>query len=95
LLVGIGGLLKALELIEGLLSLASQDNIILETSDARIFILAEVDSFEKEIALVRRNDALMDFLTERSAETERIPLAQVKAKLGFEDSAALASSSDY
>ena len=59
-------------------------NIILETSDGRVFILAEVDDFAAEVALVRQNDELTAFLADRSKETERIPQSQVKLMLGLE-----------
>jgi len=70
--------------LEHTLTLASQDNIILETLDGRMFILAEVDDFAQEVALVRQNDELMAFLAERSKETERIPQSQVKVMLGLD-----------
>lgn len=69
--------------LEYALILASQDNIILETSDGRMFVLAEVDDFAEEVALVRQNDELMTFLAERSKETERISQSQVKMMLGL------------
>ncbi len=69
--------------LEDALILAGQDNLVLETSDGRVFILAEVDDFAEEVALVRQNDELMAFLAERSKETERIPQAQVKAVPGL------------
>ena len=70
--------------LEAALILAGQDNLVLETSDGRKFILAEVDDFAEEVALVRQNEKLMQFLAERSQETERIPQSQVKALLGLD-----------
>jgi len=70
--------------LEHTLTLASQDNLLLETSDGRKFILAEVDDFAEEVALVRQNDELMAFLAERSKETARIPQSQVKVMLGLD-----------
>jgi len=71
--------------LEHTLLLASQDNVILETPDGRMFILAEVDDFAEEVALVRQNDELMAFLAERSKETERIPQSQVRAMLDLDE----------
>lgn len=70
--------------LEDALTLASQDNVVLETPDGRVFILAEVDDFAKEVTLVRQNDELMALLAERSKKTERLPQSQVKALLGLD-----------
>jgi hypothetical protein len=49
-----------------LLDLAGEDNIVLRTPEGREFVLAEVDDFDTEIALVRENKELMALLEDRS-----------------------------
>lgn len=64
------------------LELAGHDNVILRTPEGREFVLAEIDDFAQEVALVRQHDALMRFLDERSADTTRHTLDHVKQQLG-------------
>ena len=64
------------------LDLAGSDNIVLRTTDGREFVLAEVDDFDQEVALVRKNSELMEFLAQRSKEGKRYSLDEVKARLG-------------
>jgi hypothetical protein len=63
------------------LDLASKENIILRTTDGREFVLAEIDDFAREVALVRQNEELMRLLAERSQETKKHTLGQVKESL--------------
>ena len=69
--------------LSDLLDMAGEDTILLETPEGREFILAEVDDFDAEIDSVRRNQALLDLLDERSGEMERHSLAEVRKKLGL------------
>jgi len=63
------------------LDLAGEDNVILRTPDGRQFLLAEIDDFAYEIAKQVKNGALMQLLAERSKDTTRIPLSQVREGL--------------
>jgi hypothetical protein len=63
--------------------LAGHDNLILKTPDGRRFVVAEVDEFEDEVALVRRNAALTELLAHRAEETGKYSLAEIKARLGI------------
>ena len=67
-----------------LLELASQDNVILRTPEGREFVLAELDDFAQEIALVRQNESLVELLAERSRETTKHSLSQVREQLGLQ-----------
>jgi hypothetical protein len=67
-----------------LLDLASAENIILKTPEGREFVLAEVDDFDTEIALMRQNEELMALLEERSREKKTYTLQQVREQLGLE-----------
>jgi hypothetical protein len=75
--------------IAELLDLAKDGTVLLTTSEGREFILTEVgeldeDDFDAEIEAIGRNRELMAFLEERSRETKRIPLAEVKKRLGLD-----------
>lgn len=67
--------------VRHLIDLASEENIILKTPEGREFVLAEVDDFDREIELVRQNEELMEFLDQRSQETTRLTLSQVRERL--------------
>jgi mRNA-degrading endonuclease RelE of RelBE toxin-antitoxin system len=66
-----------------LLDLAGEDTLILKTSEGREFVLAEVDDFDTEIAMVRQNEELMALLAERSREKKTYTLQQVREQLGL------------
>ena len=70
-----------LALIVEVLDLAGEDNVILRTPEGRQFLLAEIDDFADEVAKVVQNEALMQLLAERSKDTTRIPLSQVREEL--------------
>jgi len=63
------------------LELAGQEAVILRTREGKEFVLAEIDDFAEEVALVRQNDALMQFLAERSKEPGKYTLSQVRDRL--------------
>ena len=66
-----------------LLDLAGEEPLILKTAEGREFVLAEVDDFDTEIALVRQNEELMALLAERSREKKTYTLQQVREQLGL------------
>jgi hypothetical protein len=70
--------------VEELLNLADAENVILRTRDGREFVLAELDDFDREIALTRQNDELMRLLQERSAEPGRYSTDDIKKEFGLE-----------
>src|SRR5207248_8314268 len=63
------------------LDLAGEDNVILRTPEGRQFLLAEIDDFADEVAKVVQNESLMQLLAERSSDTSRVPLSQVREEL--------------
>ena len=69
--------------INEILNFAGTENIILKISDGREFILAEIDSFDRELELTRQNEELMDFLDRRSEGEETYTLEEVKKQLGM------------
>ena len=62
---------------------ARQENLILRTADGTEFVVAEIDDFDRELELTRENKELMKFLTARERDPRRIPLDQVKRRLGL------------
>jgi hypothetical protein len=69
--------------LNALLKRAQQGGLILRSSDGHEFILAEIDDFDSEIELTRKNKRLARLLDERGKQTETIELAEVKAQLGL------------
>jgi len=47
---------------------ASGDNIILRATDGKEFILTEMDSFDQEVELTRKNQELINILDQRSKD---------------------------
>lgn len=73
---------KGEETLDRLLRQASQENLILQTTDGREFILAEIDDFDREVELTRQNEELMKLLDARGRERGTISLADARARLG-------------
>ena len=69
--------------LEGILDLAGQDNLILKTSDGREFVLAEVDQFDREIELTRKNEELIKFLDQRSEEEGLFSIQEARERLNL------------
>ncbi len=69
--------------IVDLLQQAHTENLILKSPDGVEFILAEIDDFDREIALTRQNTALMELLDLRARQRHTIPLEEVKRQLGI------------
>ena len=63
------------------LELAGEDNVLLQTSEGRQYVLAEIDDFAEEVAKVRNNKAIMRLLGKRSKEAARFTLSQVREEL--------------
>jgi hypothetical protein len=70
--------------LEELLRLAGDDNLILRTREGKEFLLAEVDDFEPEIALIREQPELLALLAERSRSNKTYSTEQVKEILGLD-----------
>jgi hypothetical protein len=66
-----------------LLRQAQRGGLILRSPDGHEFVLAEIDDFNREIELTRKNKALKKLLDKRGAQTRTIGLAQVEARLGL------------
>lgn len=75
---------------EALLDLASEDSVIIRMPNGKAFLITEVDEtadeddFADEVARTRRNKALMALLTERSKESGKYSLDQVRARFGLD-----------
>ena len=67
-----------------LLALASGGNILLRAPDGKEFLLAEVDDLALEVAVVRQQPELMEFLAQRSNVGPRSSLRQVREMLGLD-----------
>lgn len=69
--------------INALLELAGVEAVVLKTAEGREFVLAEVDSFEQEVSLARQNTELMEYLYNRSSETQTVTLREAREQLGL------------
>jgi hypothetical protein len=67
-----------------LLRLASEDNVVLRAADGKEFLVAEMDDFSQEVALVREQPELMAFLQRPSRSSKRLSLSQVRTELGLD-----------
>lgn len=74
---------KRAKSVNALLKAARKTNLILRAPDGTEYILAEIDDFDREIELARRNKRLMKYLERRARQTKTIPLAQVRSELGL------------
>jgi len=64
-----------------LLTLAGNEDLILRTGDGRTFVLSEIADRDGEVASIRKNEALMKLLAERSQETATFSLREVREAL--------------
>ena len=69
--------------LNALLQRARRENIILRSADGEEFILAEIDDFNREIELTRRNKQLMKLLESRAKQKNTISLEETKRQLGL------------
>jgi hypothetical protein len=67
--------------LSALLERAQRGGVILRSPEGREFILAEIDDFDREIELTRKNKRLMKLLDERARQTRTISLAEAAARL--------------
>lgn len=68
---------------QAVLDQARAEDIIVQLGDGSEFLLTAIDDFDREIAATRKNEKLMAFLDRRAAQTERVPLEEVKRRLGL------------
>lgn len=70
-------------LLPELLNLATEENLIIRTPDGKEFLLAEIDDFDEEVALVREHEALRSLLDQRSKSAKTYTLEEVRETLGL------------
>jgi hypothetical protein len=69
--------------LNALLTQALDENLILKTEDGREFLLAELDSFDREIELTRQNKELMQLLDQRGREKATVSLREARTQFGI------------
>ena len=67
-----------------LLERAKRGGLILRYPDGHEFILAEIDDFNREIELTRKNRQLMKLLEGRAKQKPTVSLQEAKRQLGIE-----------
>jgi hypothetical protein len=76
--------------IEDIFQLAEHQHLFVRTPDGKVFLVTEVededaaDDFADEVALTRQSAALRELLTERSKESGKYTLDEVRQKLGLQ-----------
>lgn len=69
--------------VNALLKRAQRGGLILRSPEGHEFVLADIDDFNREIELTRKNKKLMKLLDERSRQTKTYTAAEVRARLGL------------
>ena len=69
--------------LNALLKQAQRGGLILRSPEGREFVLAEIDDFDREIELTRKNKRLMKLLDERGKQTKTYTTAEVRSELGL------------
>jgi len=70
-------------LLTDLLTKASRENLILRSAGGAEFILAEINDFDRELELQRKNTRLMAFLDRRGQQAATKSAAEVRRRLGL------------
>ncbi len=69
--------------LDELLSMASQETVILHTPGSKGFVLAAIDDFDLEVELLRNDKEFMAYLDELSDQEATISLEEVEKELGL------------
>ena len=69
--------------LKALLKRAEAGGLILRSPDGREFVLAEIDDFNRQIELTRKNKRLMKFLDKRARQPGTFGLDEVRTNLGL------------
>ncbi len=75
---------KQSKALTALLKRARHENVILRSAEGDEFILAEIDDFNREIELTRKNKLLMRLLDLRAKQKPTVSLLEAKKQLGIE-----------
>ena len=67
--------------LEAVIRLARQEPVLLVTREGQEFCIAEADDFENEVESLRESQAFQKFLDDRSACSQRIPLAAIEEQI--------------
>jgi hypothetical protein len=68
-----------------LLTMASNEAVLLVSDDGKTFMLEEADEFDREVQELGNSDRFMKFLEERSKEKGVIPIEQLINNLNIKD----------
>jgi hypothetical protein len=69
--------------LDDLMSLAKDGIVVLRKPDGTAFALAQLDEFEVEVELLRKNPDFLGFLRELSREDASIPLEDLRKELAL------------
>jgi hypothetical protein len=69
--------------LDDLMSLAKHGIVVMRKPDGTAFALAQLDEFEVEVELLRKNPDFLGFLRELSREDASIPLEDLRKELAL------------
>jgi hypothetical protein len=67
--------------LDAIIAIATDEPVILLTSDGREFFVSEADDFETEVNTLRASAAFQKLLDERSQDKRRIPLEEIESDI--------------
>ena len=67
--------------LDEIMGMAEQELVILRDSEGKTFVLSQVDEFEAEVELLKKNKEFMAFLKELSQEKSAISLSEFRQEL--------------
>jgi predicted nucleic acid-binding protein len=70
--------------ISSFIEQAKQEDLLLKLNDGSEFLLCIVDDFDLEIAQTRKNEKLMQYLSNSSEEEAVFSLDDIKQELGLD-----------
>ncbi len=70
--------------LEEVIGLAKDELVVLRRSDGSVYVLSQVDDFEVEVELLKKNPEFMAFLKQLSQEQATISLQDLRKELAFE-----------
>ena len=67
--------------LNGLLELAKQDCVLIRSLHGEDYVLEQTDVYDREAAMLSGSETFMSFLSERSIETDAMPLQSIQQNI--------------
>lgn len=66
-----------------IMDLADRELVVLRQKNGKIFAVSQVDEFDMEVELLKKNPEFMAFMQELSQENETVSSQQLRQELGL------------